>query len=269
MDEAAGVLTMDNTYFSSLSFENNTQINSFDEFRYFTGIKQIGGSAFSGCSSLESIVIPTDMTTIGTYAFSGCSALASIKIPGAVTSIGHNAFKDCNSLTSVTMMNATPLTIGEYIDPFPSRQTATLYVPKGSKSSYASSFYWKDFQNILEVEPPKCAMPTISLVGGKLHFECETEGVQFHYEFTTPASGNGTGNDVDISSTYVVSVYASKEGYADSDVATANINVAGQKGDADGNGVVDIADAVHIVNYIVGKVNYLAPRKDSRQSAVH
>jgi hypothetical protein len=36
-------------------------------------------------------------------------------------------------------------------------------------------------------------------------------------------------------------------------------------GDLNSDGEVDIADAVHIVNYIVGKVNTLAPRKDFDQ----
>jgi hypothetical protein len=35
--------------------------------------------------------------------------------------------------------------------------------------------------------------------------------------------------------------------------------------DADADGEVDIADAVHIVNFIVGKVENLAPRKDNNQ----
>ena len=34
------------------------------------------------------------------------------------------------------------------------------------------------------------------------------------------------------------------------------------KGDTDGDGVVDIADAVRIVNFIVGKIPALAPRSE-------
>ena len=100
-------------------------------------------------------------------------------------------------------------------------------------------------------EKARCANPTISFIGGKLHFECETEGVTYHYEFSTPASGNGTGNDIAVSSTYVVSVYASKADYADSEVATANVNVAGLKGDVNQDGVVSISDAVGVVNIIL------------------
>jgi hypothetical protein len=55
-----------------------------------------------------------------------------------------------------------------------------------------------------------------------------------------------------------VKVYATKDGYEDSDIATETINII--KGDVDGDGVIDIADAVRIVNFIVGKIPALAPR---------
>ena len=100
------------------------------------GVTNIGDSAFSYCSGLESItveygnsqyhshenclietvnktlilgcknsIIPTDgsVTSIGNYAFSGCSSLTGITIPNSVTSIGGGAFSDCSSFTSITI----------------------------------------------------------------------------------------------------------------------------------------------------------------------
>ena len=105
--------------------------------------------------------------------------------------------------------------------------SATLHVRESSIEAYQSAEPWKKFKSIVALvstdpgtdpETPQCAKPTVSFVGGKLHFVCETEGVEFHYEFTTPASGNGTGNDVTVPSTYVVNVYASKADYADSEI---------------------------------------------------
>ena len=64
----------------------------------------IGGAAFSGESSLTSVVIPGSVTSIGASAFSDCSSLTSITIPDSVTSIGEWAFYGCSSLTSVYYM---------------------------------------------------------------------------------------------------------------------------------------------------------------------
>ena len=66
-------------------------------------VTSIGAYAFSGCSSLTSVVIPEGVTSIGDSAFNGCSSLTSVVIPEGVTSIGSEAFYGCSSLTSVVI----------------------------------------------------------------------------------------------------------------------------------------------------------------------
>ena len=77
------------------------------------GTLSITNEAFSGCSGLASVTIPSSVTSIGDYAFYGCSGLTSITIPNSVTSIGHSAFYSCSSLTSVTISNSVT-SIGYY-----------------------------------------------------------------------------------------------------------------------------------------------------------
>lgn len=69
----------------------------------------IGKNAFSGCTGLTSIEIPTSVTSIGEYAFSECTSLLSIEIPTSVTSIGESAFLKCSGLSSVTFASGSNL----------------------------------------------------------------------------------------------------------------------------------------------------------------
>ena len=105
-------------------FKNNSEITSFDELQYFTGIASVGSAAFSNCTSLVSVVIPNNVKAIGSSAFEGCS-----------------------SLVSVTLEILDPLPIDENC--FTNRNNATLYVPISGKALYETADYWKEFRNIV------------------------------------------------------------------------------------------------------------------------
>ncbi len=70
------------------------------------GPEYIGASAFSGCSSLTSVSIPSSVTRIGENAFGGCSSLETIALPDNLVSIGDSAFSSCSKLTEITTPNS-------------------------------------------------------------------------------------------------------------------------------------------------------------------
>ena len=76
---------------------------------------------------------------------------------------------------------------------------------------------------IVVSNPMMCAKPTIAYTNGKLSFKCETEGVEFLYSIKDSDVGSGCGCDIDLNVTYSISVYATREGYTNSETATATL----------------------------------------------
>ena len=83
----------------------------------FTSNDELGLEAFSGCSVLTSLTLPSSVTSIGDEAFYGCSGLTSLTIPSSVTSIGEDAFRGCSGLTSLTIPSSvTSIGSGAFMD---------------------------------------------------------------------------------------------------------------------------------------------------------
>ena len=104
----SAILQGDNTWYSVTSivedaFSGCTTLTSIT---IPSSVTNIGISAFSGCTSLTSITIPNSVTSIGSHAFMGCSGLTSVTIGNSVTGIGSHAFENCSNLTSVTIGNS-------------------------------------------------------------------------------------------------------------------------------------------------------------------
>jgi len=129
-------------------FQNNTDIEFFNELKHFSGLTALEANAFNGCSNLCNIAIPANVATIDVSSFKGCSqlmqvtfdknscitifegsynenggsyngvfadcrALKTIRIPASVTEIKACAFQNCTSLSSVTFEDDSNLqTIG-------------------------------------------------------------------------------------------------------------------------------------------------------------
>lgn len=100
----------------------------------------------------------------------------------------------------------------------------------------------------------KCATPTIIYENGKVKFACETFGVSFKYKIEIEDATENEGDEFRLTGIYKVTVYATKAGCKDSDVATKEINISGTgSGDLNGDGVINAADVVTLVNSIMGE----------------
>ena len=227
---------------------------------------EISEKEFYGCTNLKNVYIGDGVTTISDNAFSGCTSLNQVAFGCNVETIGEKAFFDCTTMTLLESRAENPPTCGTQALQGINKWDCKLRVPEGSPSAYQEADQWDEFFYVDEIpaeegdEPvattdKKCATPTISYLNWTLHFDCETEGVTYHYRVYTPANSNTTGNDIKLSSTVTVKVYASKYGYKDSDEVTADIDIRGIKGDINGDGEVTISDAVDVVDIILGNSN--------------
>ena len=218
----------------------------------------IGHSAFAYCSGLTSVTIGNSVTEIAVSAFQSCYGLTEVTLPNSVTAIGELAFGYCSGLKDVYCYAKNVPTTNDvfYHSPISS---ATLHVPAASLYAYNTTSPWSGFGTIGTLPgetpvTPKCATPTISYADGKVTFSCETEDVEFVTKVKSYDSGDYDGTSVSFSNQYTVSVYAKKDGYLDSDVATKEITIGGsatKKGDVNGDGTVNGTDIQEVINIIV------------------
>ena len=159
-------------------------------------------------------------------------------IGNSVTSIGNGAF-NCDNLATVVSLIEKPFKIrGKLsgLDGAFSKNTfmnGTLYVPKGTKEAYKATDGWKDFLFVEEgnggggepviPETKKCEKPAISYQNGKLTFRSGTDGATCVSSITDADMGTFTTNEVQLSVTYNISVYATKAGYEDSETVIATL----------------------------------------------
>ncbi|MBP5714461.1 MAG: leucine-rich repeat protein [Prevotella sp.] len=210
-------------------------------------VTKILNRVFGGWNGLTSVIIPDGVTFIGYGAFNSCYNLQEITIPASVTVISQEAIAYCDRLNRVTILAETPPLI--YENAF-SNYNAILKVPDASMDVYKSTPPWNKFSEFELMSKQKCATPKICVEDGKLNFSCDTEGVEYHYEIFTSIKGDGNG--IKLPKTFNISVYASKEGWYDSVAETGEVPVS-VIADANGDGVVDAADIVRIVNIIMGQ----------------
>ncbi len=161
------VVDSENPYYDSR--ENCNAIITTSQNPYFTpntliagckttiipnSVAEIGDNAFYN-SALESITIPTGTTKIGRSAFNNSILLSSITLSATLIEISDWAFADCLSLNTIICYAIEPPTISSntFFGSNPIYNNPTIYVPAESVEAYKNADQWKDFGQILPIEP--------------------------------------------------------------------------------------------------------------------
>lgn len=74
----------------------------------------MGKYAFSGCDSLQNVIMKATVTQIDVGTFQSCYNLKTVSLLGDVILIGNNAFSNCRKLESIFLPNSVTR-IGNYV----------------------------------------------------------------------------------------------------------------------------------------------------------
>lgn len=99
-DEAAAVTSIGSW------FNQNTSIETFDEFEKFTGVTILGSnntqtSPFYKCASLKRIKLPYSINRLNVYSFAGCTSLESIPDLTNISYLGSSVFSGCTAMKGI------------------------------------------------------------------------------------------------------------------------------------------------------------------------
>ncbi len=120
-------------------------------------VTKVGDLAFQECSGMKTLVIGNGVKVIGGYAFANCSQLTTVTIGAGVDSIADEAFSGTTTnIATITSLNTiaakTAIIDMRYVFTDDTYDKATLYVPKGAVQSYQTTYGWKHFKNIQEIQ---------------------------------------------------------------------------------------------------------------------
>ena len=133
-------------------FKGNAEITSFDELRFFTGIKSIDyGGEFANCTALQSLILPEGLETLGVNwgspTFYNCTSLEHLVLPKSLTTL-QDAIRKSGIRELVIPDGVTKLEFYKIFNECDALKS--LYISKGVSSVSYNAFAWcKYLQSIV------------------------------------------------------------------------------------------------------------------------
>lgn len=187
------------------------------------------GYTFSGWSEIPIRMLEEDITVTGSF------TINTYKLTYIVDNEGYKSYDVEYSA------NITP-------EPWPEKEGYTFSgwseIPETMPACDVNVYGSFNFAQ-------KCETPTIAYENGQLKFYCTTDGVNFVTNITDTDIKTHYDDVISLSATYIISVYAAKPDYANSDVAVATLCWIDTEPTMDGfsNGIANVrAQAVLIQN---------------------
>lgn len=163
--------------FSPVYEAEASNILSFNEFQYFSGIAgvqnyafnavgattqmasitlpssvtEIRGSAFAGCHSLTALILNEGLTSfsgVGSITAANCpKTLTDLTLPSTVTSLGSRALQNAKLVTLTCLATTPPAATAYSLNPMPA--LTRIKVPAASVDDYKTAAGWSQYSAII------------------------------------------------------------------------------------------------------------------------
>ena len=181
------------------------------------------------CEKLEELYVGDDVTIVQNYF--NYDRLRKVVLGKKVSQIRAEAFSDAN-IQEFTITGEEPPYCYPNIFGTKDLSKATLYVPADKVTYYQTTEPWSKFGTVKTLSgetpstPTACAKPTIAYKDGQLAFSSATTGAKYHCTITSPDMKSDVLNEsgtMNLDARYDIAVYATAEGYTQSETATATL----------------------------------------------
>ncbi len=207
-------------------------------------VTSIASYAFEGCNNIktlfinstanpkiscEELYIGDDVTVVQNNYNS--DKLRKVVLGKKVAQIRAEAFSNAN-IQEFTITGEEPPYCYPNIFGTKDLSKATLYVPADKVTYYQTTEPWSKFETVKTLSgetpstPTACAKPTIAYENGQLVFNSATTGAKYHCTITSPDMKSDVLNEsgtMNLDARYDIAVYATAEGYTQSETATATL----------------------------------------------
>lgn len=153
-------------------------------FAYCSGLKSISipnslvsidQETFKYCTNITTVNIPKSVINIYKGAFMGCASLATLYLPNSIKYIEQDAFWGLKRLKSIYSSIETPMALDYNHFEESDKAYCTLYVPKGTRTTYLNTTGWKYFLNIVEFDATVLNSPTLNDL--EINFKSTTKSI--------------------------------------------------------------------------------------------
>lgn len=121
---------------------------------FIKGIEEIGDHCFDACAKLPEHLILSKVKHIGKYAFSSAERFKVIVFTATLSYIGDSAFNSTADDLKIICLSLVPFKLPYGVFNGIS-DSATLFIPKGTKVIYENTLPWSSFKNIEEFDIDK------------------------------------------------------------------------------------------------------------------